>query len=411
MPMRICNLALPVAAFTIALATSRTAAALPQFARKYKLDCSGCHDALAFPRLNEVGYKFRRAGFRMPENIGKDELAAFALDNYFSALVRVDNTTTVAGDGGDADWLNTFSGEVSLWALTGSFEKYFASEVELAVPGGEALELENAYARVVYGSEDLWLSARAGIFHSLEGLGGSDRSLGPSAPLIFEVPANDNQDTLLTVREPSRIGIDVGVQWQNTSLSVEVLNHARVESEDGELEAIGVLPDTQSGKDIMVVANQILGMRSGLSAYWLGGSVRLPVDPEMFAAGTSEATFSDHYDRFAAFASVGTSTVLGLAGAQLGFDQALDAVSGEKSRFTSVGGFVEGNLGITAHVVGYLRFDYFDPSTDVDDNQILRGTLGVLAWQPMISVVPELSVQRSGDTTEGALVVRARATY
>ena len=32
------------------------------FGRKYKMDCSGCH-APAVPRLNAVGYRFRRVGF------------------------------------------------------------------------------------------------------------------------------------------------------------------------------------------------------------------------------------------------------------------------------------------------------------------------------------------------------------
>ena len=282
---------------------------------------------------------------------------------------------------------------------------------DLLVVPGENAELENAYARAVFGGEALWLSARAGIFHPLEGLGGSDRSLGPSSPLILSTPANRNQDTVLTVPEPSSIGIDLGVQWQNTSLSVEVFNRARIASEDGELAAIGVLPDTRSRKDLMVVANQILGTRSSLSAYWLHGNVGLPVDPELFETGASEETFNNRYDRIALFASGGTSTLLGLAGAQLGFDRARDEVSGETSRFTSVGGFAEGELGIDPHVVCYLRLDYFDPSTDVGDNQIVRGTLGLFAWQPMISVAPELSVQRIGETTEGALVVKARVTY
>jgi hypothetical protein len=412
--MRLMHLAKPafaIAAFAIVLVTARRAEALPQFARKYKMDCSGCHDALAFPRLNDVGYKFRRAGFRMPENIGQDELADYTLDNYFSASVRADNTTNVLRESGATDWLNTFSGEASLFPLTGSFAKYFASETEIAFAPGEGVEIENAYARAVYGGEELWLSARMGIFHPLEGLGGSDRSLGPSRPLILEVPPNNNQDTLLTVAEPSRVGLDIGVQWQNTSLTFEVFNRARIEREDGELAAAGALPDTRSGKDFMVVVNQILGARSGLSAYWLHGNVSLPVDPEMFAAGTSEAVFNDRYDRIAAFASAGTAKLLGLAGAQLAFDQSLDEVTGEKSRFTSAGGFAEGNFGITAHVVCYLRVDYFDPSTDADNDQIVRGTLGLLAWQPMISVVPELRLQRAGDTTEGALVVQARVIY
>lgn len=394
----------------VSLAT-RPAHALPQFARKYKMDCSGCHDTLAFPRLNDVGYKFRRAGFRMPENIGKEELADYTIDNYFGASIQADNSTAVTRSGGTTDSLNTFSGELSLYALTGSFEKYFASETELGFSPGGGPEVENAYVRGVYGDEELWVTARAGVFHALEGLGGSDRSLGPTRPLIFEVAANHNQDTLIRVPEPDRIGIDVGVQWENTSLSIEVVNRARPEIEEGELGVIATTPDTRSGKDLIVVANQILGARSGLSAYWAHGSIALPVDPAAFLAGTNSDTFDDRYDKLAVFGSAGSSKLLGLAGAQISFDQALDAVSGTKSRFSSVGGFAEGNYGFSPHCVGYLRLDYFDPSTDAGGNQIVRGTLGLLAWKPTVSIVPELAVQRTNDETVGSLVVHARVIY
>lgn len=401
--------AIAVAAFAVTIPS--TAHALPQFARKYKMDCSGCHDALAFPRLNDVGYKFRRAGFRMPETIGQDELADYTVDNYFSASVQADNTTALAFQSGSTDQLNTFSGEVSLYALTGSFAKYFASQTEIAFVPGEGVEVENAYMRAVYGDQDAWLSARAGIMHPLEGLGGDDRSIGATRPLIFEIAPFHNQDTLLTAPEPSRIGVDVGVQWEDTSLSFEVFNRARAELEGGEIMASALGPDTRSAKDYMIVANQLLGTRSSVSAYWMHGSIALPRDPAMFQAGTSEETFDDRFDRFAAFVSGGSSKLLGLAGAQVGFDHALDPATGTTSRFTSIGGFAEGNLGLTPHMVGFVRFDYFDPSDNASSDQILRGTLGVLAWQPLISIVPELSVQRTGDTTEAGLLVHARVIY
>src|SRR5437867_13088330 len=47
----------------------REASAIPMFARRYGVGCMTCHTSP--PRLNETGYKFRAAGFRMPEEIGK----------------------------------------------------------------------------------------------------------------------------------------------------------------------------------------------------------------------------------------------------------------------------------------------------------------------------------------------------
>ena len=94
------RLIVAIGTFAIWTATSHTANAMPQFARKFKLPCAACHDALTFPRLNDVGYKFRRAGFRMPENIGKEELTDFSMADYFSARAQADSTTDVTSQSG-----------------------------------------------------------------------------------------------------------------------------------------------------------------------------------------------------------------------------------------------------------------------------------------------------------------------
>ena len=45
------------------------AIAEPSFAYKYKADCTLCHTA--YPRLNRVGYEFRRLGYRFPGEVGR----------------------------------------------------------------------------------------------------------------------------------------------------------------------------------------------------------------------------------------------------------------------------------------------------------------------------------------------------
>lgn len=110
-----------------AMLVSARAEAMPMFSRKYKMDCSGCH-APAVPRLNVVGYKFRRAGFRMPEQIGQEELTEFSLGDTFSGKVQTDYRVSRAA--GETE--NRFEDpEVTLFPLTGSFQKYFASETEI----------------------------------------------------------------------------------------------------------------------------------------------------------------------------------------------------------------------------------------------------------------------------------------
>ncbi|HEV8374991.1 MAG TPA: hypothetical protein VGR38_02020, partial [Candidatus Polarisedimenticolia bacterium] len=54
----------------MALFPSR-ASAISAWSRKYEVPCSTCHFP-APPRLNVYGEKFRRAGYRTPEEFNKD---------------------------------------------------------------------------------------------------------------------------------------------------------------------------------------------------------------------------------------------------------------------------------------------------------------------------------------------------
>src|SRR5215472_9233672 len=81
-----------------ALAKSKTAFAMPLFARRLGVPCSTCHTSP--PRLNETGYKFRAAGYRMPEEIGKGgENKPFNFFDYNGVRLqgRLDATSTKIG--------------------------------------------------------------------------------------------------------------------------------------------------------------------------------------------------------------------------------------------------------------------------------------------------------------------------
>ena len=59
----------PVLTAFLFIFSSASLRAMPNFARKTGMPCSGCHTVI--PRLNEFGYKYRVAGFRLPDDIGK----------------------------------------------------------------------------------------------------------------------------------------------------------------------------------------------------------------------------------------------------------------------------------------------------------------------------------------------------
>jgi len=56
--------------------------AMPNFARKYDATCDMCHTVI--PKLNKLGYEFRLSGYRLPDEIGKDE-KPFKLEDFFAA--------------------------------------------------------------------------------------------------------------------------------------------------------------------------------------------------------------------------------------------------------------------------------------------------------------------------------------
>lgn len=381
------------------------------FGRKYKMDCSGCHTP-AVPRLNAVGYKFRRAGFRMPEQIGQEEVADFSLGDYFSGKIQSDYR--VSREAGATE--NRFENqEISLFAITGSFQKYFASETEIGLSPVEGVEIENAYIRGVWGGVSQWLQARAGVFHPIEGFGASDRPLGISLPLFQAISANQTQDTLVQVSSLDRVGIEVGAQWRDTSLNVAVLNELELVLADGETAASGTGTSLHDSKDLLISATQLIGERSALGAYWARGTLTLPTDPVAFADGTSTDTWRDRYDRLALFVTAGRGRWTGLAAASLGFDHSREATTGALSTFRSTGGFVEGDVALGAHATGFLRLDYFDPSTSQADNGIVGGALGAPIFLTSAFFVPELRYQRQPPGTGGqsitAFVVRAFITY
>ncbi len=64
------NITVVAVLFGAMLGASR-ADAMPVFARKYGVACTFCHTTI--PRLNAIGYKFRAAGFRLADSIGKAE--------------------------------------------------------------------------------------------------------------------------------------------------------------------------------------------------------------------------------------------------------------------------------------------------------------------------------------------------
>jgi hypothetical protein len=90
------------------LVGARDADAMPNFARKLGVPCGTCHTTI--PRLNETGYKFRAAGFRLPEMIGKSEDQKFELGDYFAGRLQARYDTQVTNQPNGAAVANVIGG-------------------------------------------------------------------------------------------------------------------------------------------------------------------------------------------------------------------------------------------------------------------------------------------------------------
>jgi hypothetical protein len=387
------------------------------FARKYHVACTTCHGP-AIPRLNEAGYKFRRAGFRMPEQIGQDEASDFNLGDYFSAQVQaewVGRTTNEAKEGESATSSTFVMPELTLYPLTGSFQRHWATLAEIAFAPEETPEIGNAYIRAVWGAQNLWVELRAGIFHPIEGFGASDRPLGVAFPLFEAEGAFGNQDTLFRLAELNRLGAEAGIQWKDTSFTVQIVNGISTVARDGEVAAVGTIPTFNNREDLVLTANQIFGPLSGVGAFWAHGATRPPIDEAAFAAGTSVATWRNAYDRIALFASVGAGWFTGLAAGALGFDHSRDPVTGALTAFRSGGAYVEGDASVGSGTVCFLRLDYFDPSADIGNNAIRAVTAGAVWQENWIYATPEFQFRSQshgeGERRDASFILRIAAIY
>jgi hypothetical protein len=212
--------------------------AMPMFARKYGVPCETCHTTI--PRLNQVGYKFRAAGFRMPEQIGKADDRKFDLGDTISARIqaRYDAQFTnqpngaavaniIGGVPGPRVQTNSFNYmETTIYPLTGSWGKYFGSLSELSFSPEDFFEVENAYVRFAKGSENSFFTARAGIFHPWEGFGASDRPFSNARTLFQTTPISAGGRGVPYVFQPwglDEAGLEVGYEFNRVSVRAALL--------------------------------------------------------------------------------------------------------------------------------------------------------------------------------------------
>lgn len=334
------------------------ASAMPQFARRYGVECSVCHTTV--PELTVAGYKFRRAGYRMPDEIGAEAKFTNIGDMYSARIREQFKVNASATDGTAANAKVPASNqfvfhEFTFYPISGAFGKYWSSLSELTVgSSGAGVELENAYIRATYPlTSDAYLTARAGIFHPFEGYGGSDRTISNLRPAFQGTAVGPFSGLGTKVWGQDQEGLEVGGTWKDSNLTVAVLNgYDSTKNAANEGEATG-----DNNRDFLIFFNQFIGENAAISAEYLNGKT-----PYAYAGAGND--WINNYQKGAVYANY---KVLGdklniLGGYGINKDHKVVGtdVSGT---FNSTGWYVTAESKMHEHLTGVLRYDTFNPNT------------------------------------------------
>jgi hypothetical protein len=322
------------------------ASAYAAFARRYGVSCSVCH--ASYPQLNAVGFKFRTAGYRMPDEIGADAKWANWGDNT-SVKVK-ESFKAVSTKGHSATATNGFSsGGVEWFPWEGAIGKYVAvnSEVDFdqvpASVGVSNLNLDAAFPV----SADSFVTTRVGLMSAFQGYGASDRGVGGLSPTFLPTPsqvqpgytpANKAKTFTYPGFNRSGEGVEVAYNWKGTHASVQLTNGYDPSSKSG------TQGEVNHFKDLNLFVNQMLPNDCAIAAAFSYGTVGYSSAAVMSNPTTPyNAAWFDHYLRGVVYATVKVlkaDKLDVLAGMADGEDQVQDAATQSAShRFHSLGWF------------------------------------------------------------------------
>jgi hypothetical protein len=364
--------------------------AMPFFARKLGVPCSTCHTSP--PRLNETGYQFRAAGYRMPAEIGKGgEKKPFNFFDYNGIRLQARYDATRARTGPDAPHSNNFNlFAAEFYAFTGAWGKYLSSNIKTTIYPEKSYDTEDhvrveGNIKATVGNEKRFFEVRAGVPHPMEGFGASDTTISGTRPFLQENAANFNQTTFFTPWNFHQSGMTFGYYQGRTAVRALLLSGVRLHKDQDALEPFGrkepftdSLPlSKHSGVDFQLLVNRILNFNAGsVTMYYYHGNMNIPIiKPD----GTfqPDLAFRNNFDRVAFYTSYPVAKRLTLlGGVQRGRD---DIATG--GRFTSLGAYTEAAVPIINDIThAGVRVDYFDPARNKRRNEVYGVTTYVNLW-------------------------------
>ena len=345
-------------AYEVAYAARTSAAAahfaIPAWARKYNMNCSGCHYP-APPRLNAIGQRFKWAGYRMPEEFG-EKADVEKVQNYLSAGGEVDFTYEKTEN--SPTTTNVFSVPGVTVFYAGPFGRNFSGFFELEHgPDGEIERV--AQLASLWGAEKAYGGLRVGQIHNFVewGVAGFDRLPGPTMPIA--VDGSITATIPFSLAGP-RLGAEAYFVSGSNRLSAQVLNGITT---DG----AGDVGEGDLKKDWFVTDQFLLDdAGSGVQAFGYYGSVS--------GLDTLTPGLTSHFWRLGASANKIYHNFEILGGLVWAKDLDLPAATAATK---GLGYWVSGQYFVRgSRVTLYGRYESLDPNTSLADDAVRRFVVG-----------------------------------
>ncbi len=335
---------------------------IPAWARKYNMNCSGCHYPTV-PRLNASGLAFKWAGYRKPDEIGKNAEVK-KIEDYLSARLIVHQIYTKT-DKSAADTNAIVIPSASLFA-GGAIGTNYGAFVEFERTPDGAVDLIGQIGGV-WGKEDGFGGVRVGQGHLLIGgaVAGFDRPTGILSPLALD------ESTAPGI--PFRLaGDQVGVEAFYVFGGMNRTSVGMVNGLAGGAAGMGVGASTTS-RD-WVVTNQLMldDLGASLGAIGYFGSIR--------GLDADQADLNSRYFRLALTANKFVGPFEGQAGYVYSDNTRLPL--GATSPFASTNLSGKGYWLYGGYTVKptlwtlYGRFESVDPNRALSDDALRRIVLG-----------------------------------
>ncbi|MBI3417691.1 MAG: hypothetical protein HY043_20555 [Verrucomicrobia bacterium] len=252
---------------------------IANWGRKYGVDCATCHSP-AVPRLNALGHQFRKMGYRMETEAGKDAKpeAYKELGDWFSIRYRTGFAAERFSDlqtaGNGFNKFRTRNGfrmpDVTVF-YAGTLTKNLSLFTEIEVADVDETSVQ-VFGEWFSGDPNHFLTIRLGQMHTLSRIGwaGFDRPTGITTPDALAARKLTTGPVPFRVGEDQR-GLDIAYNFTpNNRIIAGVYNGVNRDGAGNQFNGAGY-GDSDNNKDVLLAYEQMLG-ESGFTLFGYYGT-------------------------------------------------------------------------------------------------------------------------------------------